>query len=122
MSAALPDNPLVQNNVAAISMLLKTHLTEAHEAARQAYAKLPEIPSIAATYAYSLHLQGRTKEGLTALEKLKSQDLAQPSVALYYGLLLRADNQTAKAAQYLALTRDAPLLPEEKALAAAALN
>jgi hypothetical protein len=41
--------------------------------------------------------------------------LEQPSVALYYGLILRETGQTKKADDFLTMARRSPtLLPEEK--------
>ena len=72
------------------------------------------------TYAYSLHLQGRTEQGLAALERLKPGALEQQPVSLYYGLLLTAAGQKEKAARYLETAEKCRLLPEEAALLAAA--
>ncbi len=109
-----------KNNLAAISMLLRLNLPTAHELARQIYKQQPQEPIVVSTYAYSLHLQGRTREGLSALEKLPPEALEQPSVALYYGLLLTAAGQTNEAGKYLLLAQHATLLPEEKTLLAQA--
>jgi Flp pilus assembly protein TadD len=111
-------NFVVQNNLAATSLLLKLNLSQAHQLARELYASHPEEAIIASTYAYSLHLQGRTKEGLDVLEKLKPETLELPPVALYYGLLASAAGDPAKAGKYLALAQKAELLPEEKTLLA----
>ena len=72
-------------------------------------------PVVVATFAYSLHLQGRDQEGLAAFRNLKPSQLEDPSAALYYGLLLTATGKSNEAAPYLqiALTRG-QLLPEEK--------
>ena len=101
-------------------MLLKLNLSSAHELAKEIHVERPEDAVVTSTYAYSLHLQGRTKEGLTALEKLKPEALEDPPVALYYGFLLSAAGQTNKAGKYLELARQATLLPEEKTLLAQA--
>ncbi len=113
-------NFVVQNNLAATSLLLKLNLAEAHKLARELYAAHPEEAIIASTYAYSLHFQGRTKEGLAVLEKLMAETLELPPVALYYALLTSAAGQPAKASRYLVLAQKAELLPEEKALLAEA--
>jgi hypothetical protein len=115
-------NFVAQNNLAATSLLLKVNLADAHALARELHAGHADDGIIATTYAYSLLMQGRTNEGLAALEKLKPETLQQPPVALYYGLLLSAAGQPAKAARYLALAQEAPLLPEEKALLAQAVK
>jgi hypothetical protein len=115
-----PKNVIARNNFAATSLLLKINLARAHEIARQLFLACPDDPVVASTYALSRHLQGRTADGLGVLAKLKPELLDQPSLALYYGILLQADRQTNKAGRYLELARKAPLLPEERALAALA--
>ena len=67
-------------------------------------------------------MQGRTREGLAALEKLNTESIEKPQVALYYGVLLSAIGETNKARKYLELAQHADVLPEEKALLAAALK
>jgi predicted Zn-dependent protease len=115
-----PNSFVAQNNLAATSLLLKLNLSKAHALAKEVFTQHPKEAIVASTYAYSLHLQGRTKEGLGVLEKLSPDALATPSVALYYGLLLSASGETNKAAKYLDIAQKADLLPEEKALAAEA--
>jgi hypothetical protein len=107
-----------KNNLAATSMLLRLNLPTAHELAKEVYHQHPEEGIATSTYAYSLHLQGRTKEGLAAMEKLKTEALETPPVALYYGVLLAAAGETNKASKYLELANHATLLPEEKTLIA----
>ncbi len=112
-----------RNNVAATAMLLGINLSQAHAQAKELYAQHPEEAVIVSTYAYSLHLQRRTKQGLAVLEKLKPEQLETPALALYYGLLLSADGQAAKAGKYFQIVQNAKspaLLPEENQLLAAA--
>lgn len=112
-----PKNANLKNNLAATSLLLKTNLTQARGWAGEVYAQKPDDPLVVSTYAYALHLQGRTKEGVAALEKLKKEALEQPSVALYYGVLLSASGEPDKGAPFLALAKArGRLLPEEKRL------
>jgi predicted Zn-dependent protease len=113
-------NFVAQNNLAATSLLLKLNLPKTHELAKEVYLQHPEEAIVTATYAYSLHLQGRTREGLAAIEKLKPDALEIPSVALYYAVLLAAVGETNKGSKYLEIAQGANLLPEEKALIAAA--
>ena len=118
-----PQNAALKNNLAATALLLKTNLTQASQWAAEVYAQKTNEPPIVSTYAYALHLQGRDKEGLTALQKLKSSQLEQPSVALYYGVLLRAAGQTNEADRFLALAQtQGSLLPEEKQLLSGAMG
>jgi hypothetical protein len=107
---------VAQNNLAATCLLLRLNLPKAHELAKAVYAQHPEEAIVVSTYAYSLHLQGRTPEGLAVLAKLKAEALETPSVALYYGVLLAAAGDTNKADRYLGIAQKADCLPEEKAL------
>ena len=122
MASYAPKNFAAQNNLAATSLLLKLNLTKAHELAKEVFAQHPDQAIVTSTYAFSLHLQGRTKEGLAVLQKLKPEALETPSVALYYGLLLSATGETNQASKYLVIAKKAELLPEEKALAAEAIR
>ena len=105
-----------RNNFAATSLLLKLNLTKAYELAKELYTERPDHAIIASTYAFALHLRGSTREGLAVLQKLKPEALEDPSVALYYGVLLSASGQPAQARKYLDLAQPAKLLPEEKQL------
>jgi hypothetical protein len=117
-----PKDFTAQNNFAATSLLLRLNLSQAHELAKQAFVQHSGDSDLASTYAYSLHLRGRTKEGLASLEKLKPETLEKPSVALYYGLLLSETGQTNKAGKYLSIAQSSTLLPEEKVLLTDALK
>jgi Tfp pilus assembly protein PilF len=110
------------NNYACTSMLLGAHLPEAHQLARDLHNQHPDDVIVASTYAYSLHLQGRTRDGLEVLDRFNADALQQPSVALYYGVLLGAVGDVDGARNYLALALKARLLPEEKKLLTMAEN
>ncbi|HLH56087.1 MAG TPA: hypothetical protein VKY92_20975 [Verrucomicrobiae bacterium] len=103
------------NNFATTSMLLGINLAKAHSVARELYHRERADPLIASTYAYSLHLQGRTAEALELLRPLEAVLRETPSAAFYYGILLAAAGDT-KAAEFLALIDSNKLLPEEKQL------
>lgn len=122
LSAADSADLVARNNFAVTSLLLRINLPRAHELARQNYNLKPSEPVIVSTYAFSLHLQGRTKEGLAALEKLTDSELQDPAIGLYYALLLQDDGQTQKAARFLAEKAADNLLPEERALLAHVRN
>ena len=112
-----PKNTMLKNNLAATALLLKTNLTQARQWAAEVYAQKTNEPVVVATYAYSLHLQGRDQEGLAAFRNLKPSQLEDPSAALYYGLLLSATGKSGDAAPYLQIARTrGTLLPEEKQL------
>jgi Flp pilus assembly protein TadD len=121
MKYSTPD-AVAKNNFAAVSLLLKLQTGEAFEIARDNFARHPHDEVITSTYAYALHLQGRTQDGLNLLEKLTAQQLRKPEVATYYGVLLAAAGQTNKAAEFLKIgSQSKRLLPEEKALISNAL-
>ena len=52
--------------------------------------------------------------------KLKPEQLIEPNVAAYYGLVLVANGRAAEAGKFLQAARQAKLLPEETALLARA--
>ena len=119
-----PKNPAARNNVAMLALLLGVDLPEAHSLAAAGWSQFPFQPGIASTYAFSLHLQTRTQEGLAILAKLPEAELRQPNVACCYGVLLAADGQGEKAAPYLAIAavNEKSLLPEELGLVKTAIG
>jgi L-asparaginase/Glu-tRNA(Gln) amidotransferase subunit D len=84
--------------------------------AREVYEKAPTNSAYASTYAFSLHLQKKDAEALKVIERLKPQELQNPSIAGYYGLILKATGNGAKAKTYLELASKAKPLPEEQKL------
>jgi predicted Zn-dependent protease len=122
-SKALEYNPsdyAARNNLASVMLLLNVQPQRAHELAREAWSRATTNAAFAATYAWSLHVQGRTAEGLRVFEGLPRDRLEIPGVALYYGLMLAAMRETNQARKFLAIAETGPLLPEEKSLLAEA--
>jgi hypothetical protein len=112
-----PKNLALKNNLTATALLLKTNAADAYQWAADIYAQSPTNADVVSTYAYALHLQGRDKEGLAALQKLKPSQLEKPSISLYYGVLLSATGKASEAAPYLQIARTkGQLLTEEKQL------
>jgi cytochrome c-type biogenesis protein CcmH/NrfG len=111
-----PSDNLSKNNVAMISLLLKTNLVVANSLAEQVYNAEPKNWGFLSTYAYSLHLQGKSSEALQLLQTLTPEQLKQPALATYYAVFLAAVGDKDKARQYAALAKNAPSLPEEKKL------
>ena len=123
LNAHFPDNTDYENDLAATSLLLKLDVTKACQWAAETYAREPDNPVEASTYAFALHVQGWDKQGLAVLQKLSPAQLAQPSVALYYGVLLAANGKTDQAQPWLQIAQTkGHLLPEEKQLLAEALG
>jgi cytochrome c-type biogenesis protein CcmH/NrfG len=111
-----PNDLNVQNNFAQLSLLLNLNALRAQKTARDVYEKDPKNPAYVSTYAFSLHTQGDTKKAVGVLETLTAEQLHQPDVAAYYGIMLAATGDHARAAEFLDLGDKATLLPQEKAL------
>ena len=109
-----PKSANARNNVALLSLLLGRNPEESARVARELHESAPENASFASTHALALHLSGRTAEGRAVIEKLKPEQLQEPSVAAYYAILLAASGSDVQ--PYLKLAQAAPLLPEERAL------
>jgi Flp pilus assembly protein TadD len=115
-----PKNKLARNNFTMLSLLCGKELPTAHMQAAELYAGEPGNPVFASTYAFSLHLQGKTKEGIGVLRALKPEELTNPAVAVYYGVLLSAAGEARASKDYLEKANKAFLLPEELALVTSA--
>ena len=123
LNAHFPDETAYKNDLALTSLLLKIDVSKACQWAAEAYAKNPGNPIEASTYAFALHMQGWDKQGLAALQKLQPAELAQPSVALYYGALLAATGKADQAMPWLQIAQtNGHLLPEEQQLLSTALG
>lgn len=116
-----PSNPILKNNLAMSRMLLRTNLAAAHEHSRENYQSDPQSADFAATYAFSLFLQQQPAAALEVMRSLSRDTLEKPSTAAYYGIILASAGEREQAGQYLALARQAALLPEEKELVDAAM-
>jgi hypothetical protein len=111
-----PDDSDVKNNIAILSLLLNLNVERAQRLARDLHEREPKNAAYASTYAFALHTKGDTKKGLAVMNTLTTEQLHQPEIATYYGILLAAAGEHAKAAEYLDASEKAGLLPEEKAL------
>ena len=115
-----PKDKLARNNFTMLSLPSGKEVPAAHKYAAELYTGEPGNPVFASSYAFSLHLQGKTKKGIEVLRALKPEDLANPGVAVYYGILLSAAGETQASKDYLDKSDKAFLLPEELALVASA--
>ena len=120
LAEARPEDRGARNNVAMLSLLLDRDTPAAQRLAAELYQEAPDDPTIISTFAFALHLQGKSAEGRAVLEKLKPEQLHTPGLAAYYAILLASSGATAEARPYFDLAGKAPLLPEEKKLLAAA--
>jgi predicted Zn-dependent protease len=108
-----PTNYAVKNNLAMTALLLNAPERKPHELARQVYEHDPKNPFYVSTYAFSLYLQDKTAEALQLFDQLKPEQLENPMISAYYGIILQATGNDGKARKYLDLAVQAKLLPEE---------
>ena len=112
----LPNDLALQNNLAQISLLLGADVERARKVAAEIKGKEPLNEAYVSTYAFSLYTNGDVRGALQAMDQLSQDQLHDPSVAAYYGVVLAAAGQKEKAREYLRRATEATLLPEEKAL------
>jgi len=116
-----PSDATLKNNLAQTALLLGAQEFKPNDLAREVYQKFPTNPAFASTYAFSLYLQGKNAEALKVMQKLTAKALDDPSIAGYYGLILKATGNREAARTYLAWALKSPhLLPEERQLFARA--
>jgi predicted Zn-dependent protease len=113
---ASPADLLIKNNLAMMALLLGAQEFKPHELAREVYVKGATNSSFRATYAFSLYLQKKSPEALKIMEQLNPKELEDPSIAGYYGIILKSMGNRAKAKACLELAAKAQLLPEERKL------
>lgn len=115
-----PRDNALQNNLAQVSLLLGADLEHARKVAAELTAREPANAAYQSTYAFALLSKGDVKGALQVMDGMKEEQLRDPSVATYYGLVLAAAGQKEKARSFLERSVQANLLPEEKALVAKA--
>ena len=118
--AVIPQDPALRNNFAQVSLLLKADTPRARATAQDLNQANPHDAAFASTYAFALFQSGDVKGALKVMRQLKPEQLHDPSVAAYFGILLAAAGQHADATEYFALAEKAKLLPEEEELVAQA--
>ncbi len=115
-----PSDLAAKNNLATIALLLDAKELKPYDLAREVYQQVPTNSSFAATYAFSLYQQKKSADALKVMRQLNPQELAIPSIAGYYGVILKAAGDGANARIYLDKAAKARLLPEERKLFAQA--
>lgn len=107
---------VIKNNLASLELLLNQNTNQAFELAKEVYDASTNTAAFAATRAFALYRQNRAAAGLEVMQRLPQEQLSQPSIALYYALLLSANGKRESAAPYIAAAKNAQLLPEEQHL------
>ncbi|MBE0542914.1 MAG: hypothetical protein IH623_16325 [Verrucomicrobia bacterium] len=111
-----PGDLAIKNNLAMTALLLEANELKPHDLAREVYEQSPTNASFASTYAFALHLQGKDADALKIMQSLTPKQLEDPSIAGYYGLILKATGEGERAKAYLNWAFKGPLLPEERKL------
>jgi predicted Zn-dependent protease len=116
MHRQLPNDLEMENNLAAIALLLGDQASKPYDLAKEVYQKDPKNQYFASTYAFALYKQGKYADALNVMQQLNLTALQEPSIAGYYGVILEANGNKADAKTYLNLASKAPALREEQAL------
>jgi len=111
-----PSDLGTKNNLAMTALLLDAQELKPYDLAHEVYQASPTNGSYVSTYAFSLYLQGKNAEALKVIKTLKPADLQNPSIAGYYGLILKATGDNTRARAYLDWSARTRLLPEERKL------
>lgn len=114
--AVLPADPMIKNNYAQISLLLNAEPARARALARDVHQAQPKNAAFASTYAFALYQNGDVQGALKVMSSLTPEQLKDPSVAAYYGVILAAAGHRPEATRFLNASSDAKLLPEEEKL------
>jgi predicted Zn-dependent protease len=111
-----PDETEITANLARLGLNIDQNTKQAQELAKQAYDRNPADPNGAITYAFSLYIQGRSREGLDVLEKLQPEALHAPHAAVYVAVMLLDLDEIDDAKQYIQIAKRGPIYAEEKRL------
>lgn len=112
---AEPKNLVARSNYILLALLTGQNVDSARALARALHTEHATDPVVTSIHGLSLDQQGKSAEAVALMETLKSKQLREPWVALYYGHFLANNHQPEQAATFLALAEKIALLPEERA-------
>ncbi|MBA3963013.1 MAG: hypothetical protein H0X40_14100 [Chthoniobacterales bacterium] len=118
--AVMPHDPMVRNNFAQISLLLRAESLHALALAREVHQEQPGNAAFASTYAFALYENNDVAGALKVMNSLTPPQLQDPAVAAYYGVILAEAGRNDEAVKFLEAANGAHLLPEEEKLIARA--
>ena len=116
-----PADLVAANNCASLGLLL-TGDSSARRLAAKLHVEHPANTVFSATYAFALHLEGKTGEALKVMETLQEAQLRHPAIAAYYFVMLVENGKMERAHSFLSAANQAALLPEEQQLLTAATH
>lgn len=114
--ALRPDDVVVLNDAAWLSLLLKDSVDVAQERANFVYRTNPKLPAFTATYALAKLRRDQADQALKALEGIPRASLTAPGWQAVLAATLAANGKTREAATVAAGIRQDLLKPEEKSL------
>jgi hypothetical protein len=110
-----PADLVAANNCASLGLLL-TGDSSARRLAAKLHVEYPASTVFSATYAFALHLEGKTGAALKLMETLNEAQLRHPAIAAYYFVMLVENGNIDRANSFLPAANQAVLLPEEQKL------
>lgn len=116
-----PADLVAANNCASLGLLL-TGDSSARRLAAKLHVEHPANTVLTATYAFALHVEGKTGEALRTMETLKEAQLRHPAIAAYYFVMLVENGKMERAHSFLSAANQAGLLPEEQQLLTSATH
>jgi predicted Zn-dependent protease len=123
MHEVAPENTIVRNNLANVSLLLGANLDQATGIAEDLHREEPRNAAFTSTLAFARYMQGRTDEALELMRQLGDDQLRQPEFAAYFGVMLDGAGKRAQAKEFLRLgSSAASLLPEERDMVERAIS
>lgn len=111
-----PHDLEVLNDLAMTAMLIGAQEILPYDLAQKVYEKSPTNAAFASTYAFALYQQKKYSQASEVLQKLGPDTLKAPSIAGYYGLVLKALGDNEKSKIYLSLALKERVMPEERKL------
>lgn len=116
-----PEDAVAANNCASLGLLLGND-ANAQRLAEKLHREHPTNAAFTATYAFALHTEGKTAEGVQLLATMNDLQLRTPEIAAYYLVLLVQNGEMDRAMSFLPAAQRATLLPEEQQLVAKATH
>ena len=87
--------------MASLGLLLDQDADQDSKLAEDLHSRAASIPAFETTYAFALLKTQRTGEALQIVERLPPEAVDDPSIGLYYGLVLAANGKGEAAKPYL---------------------
>jgi Tfp pilus assembly protein PilF len=115
--AAEPRSVKARNSYVSFLLLTNQEPDISHSMAAALYKEHSADVGVVATYAYSLHLQGRQKEAASALSALPPETLREPWLAFHYATILVAAGEFDQAEEYVLLGASFPKFSQQQGLA-----